>query len=320
MSGVSFLTPDPCPSLCPLCLCGEAGFRSSGETMRVATLIDEVREAVGAARAEGLTVGLAPTMGALHEGHLSLIRQAVADTGFAVVSNYVNPTQFGPGEDFERYPRDLDADNGLCEAAGVALVYAPRTEDLYPPGHDTWVEVPALSQTLEGASRPGHFRGVATVVATLLNIVQPDIAYFGRKDAQQLAVIRRMVRDLCLPVRIVGMPTIREADGLALSSRNRYLSPDERTDALCLVHALRLAEDLVAAGAVEADSVVEGMCGLIEEVASAAIDYIAIVDPETFLARGRIEGATLVALAVRIGQTRLIDNTVVVPPEMTAPE
>jgi len=285
--------------------------------MRVVTRIEDVREAAGAARAEGLTVGLVPTMGALHEGHLSLIRQAVADTGFVVVSNYVNPTQFGPGEDFERYPRDLDADNRLCEAAGVALVYAPRTEDLYPPGHATWIEVTGLSETLEGASRPGHFRGVATVVATLLNIVQPDVAYFGRKDAQQLAVIRRMVRDLCLPVRIVGMPIVREADGLALSSRNRFLSPDERADALCLVHALRLAEDLVAAGAVEAAGIVERMRDLIEPVASAAIDYIAVVDPETFLARARVEGPTLVALAVRIGKTRLIDNTVVTPPTTT---
>jgi len=282
--------------------------------MEVVTHIEEVREAVADARAEGLTVGLVPTMGALHEGHLSLIRRAVAETGSTVVSNYVNPTQFAPGEDFDRYPRDLEADNALCREAGVALVFAPRTEELYAPGHATWVEVAGLSDILEGRSRPGHFRGVATVVAKLFNIVEPDVAYFGRKDAQQLTLVRWMVRDLCLPVRIVEMPIVRDADGLALSSRNRYLTLEERGDALCLVHALRLAEDLVAAGTVDAAAVTERMRRVVAAVPSATLDYIAVVDPETFLARRQVTAPTLIALAVTIGTTHLIDNTVVTAP------
>jgi pantoate--beta-alanine ligase len=287
--------------------------------MNVVTRIDEVREALSGARAEGLSVGLVPTMGALHEGHLSLIRRAVDDTDYAVVSNYVNPTQFGPGEDFERYPRDLEADNARCREAGVALVYAPRTEELYPPGHATWVEVTGVSETLEGLARPGHFRGVATVVAKLLCIVRPDVAYFGRKDAQQSALVRRLVRDLCLPVRVVEMPTVRDADGLALSSRNRYLSPGQRRHALCLVRALRLAEDLVATGTLDAAAITHQMRGVIQSVPAATIDYVALVDPETFLARDHLEGPTLIVAAITIAGAHLIDNTLVTPPAGPAP-
>ena len=281
--------------------------------MKVVTLTSEVREAVGEARSRGLSIGFVPTMGALHEGHMSLIRRAVAEAGFAVVSNYVNPTQFGPGEDFERYPRQPEEDNRLCEEAGVALVYAPLTEELYPPGHATWVTVSGVSETLEGLARPGHFRGVATVVTKLLNIVQPDVAYFGQKDAQQLAVIRRMVRDLCLPVEIVAMPTVRDADGLALSSRNRYLSPDERRQALVLVEALRLAEELAKEGVSDTAPIIERAREVLQGNPAVRVDYVATVDPETFLAAHRIEGPTLLAAAVRVGPVRLIDNVLLTP-------
>jgi len=279
--------------------------------VEVVTKIEEVRAAVSGAREAGRSVGFVATMGALHEGHLSLIRRSVADTGFTVVSNYVNPTQFGPGEDFEEYPRTLEADNAACEQAGVGLVYVPLTEELYPTGHATWVEVAGLSEAFEGKARPRHLRGVATVVTKLLNIVRPDRAYFGRKDAQQLTVIRRLVRDLCLPVEIVAMPTVRDADGLAFSSRNRRLSAEERRDALCLVQALRLAEHLVNAGETEVPALFDRMHGVIDPVAAAEIDYIAAVDPDTFLRKDHVDGPTLIVLAVAVGSIRLIDNCLV---------
>jgi pantoate--beta-alanine ligase len=276
--------------------------------VKIVTLMDEVRVAVREGRAQGHRIGLVPTMGALHAGHLCLIRQAVQDTGFVVVTNYVNPVQFGPQEDFESYPRTMDADNALCRQARVAVVYAPRTEELYPPGHATWVEVTGLSDVLEGRSRPGHFRGVATIVAKLFNIVQPDVAFFGRKDAQQLAVIRRLVRDLCLPVQIVEVPTVRDADGLALSSRNRNLSPAERKDALCLVQALREAEALVATGHRDAGTILDRMRTVVAAAPSAVLDYVTVADPDTFLDKTRVEGPTVIAIAARFGATRLIDN------------
>ena len=281
--------------------------------MKLVKTVGEVREAVGAARREEKSIGFVPTMGYLHEGHLALIRRARAENGFVVVSIFVNPTQFGPAEDFDRYPRDLDRDLDLCRAAGVDLVFAPEVAEMYPPGYQTYVEVEKLSQGLCGASRPGHFRGVATVVTKLFNIVAPDRAYFGEKDAQQLRVIKRMVADLNLPVAIVPVPTVREPDGLAMSSRNTYLSPDERRAALVLYRALSLAAELFAQGERRAEVLLTRMRELIAAEPLARIDYVAVVDDETLTPVEEIDRPVLVALAVFIGRTRLIDNLVLRP-------
>ncbi|MCM8795245.1 MAG: pantoate--beta-alanine ligase [Candidatus Omnitrophica bacterium] len=257
---------------------------------------------------KGKTIGFVPTMGALHQGHLSLIRRARQDTDVVVVSIFVNPTQFGPQEDFQRYPRPFRKDISLCRSLGVDYIFHPLASWMYPEGFKTYVLVEDLSEVLCGRFRPGHFRGVTTVVAKLFNIVRPDIAYFGQKDAQQAIIIKRMVCDLNFPLKIKVMPIIREEDGLALSSRNIYLSPQERNDACVLSEALRLAQGLVKSGIKDTKKIICHMRALIKKKKSAKIDYIAIVDPKTLKPVKKISGRCLLALAVWIGKTRLIDN------------
>lgn len=273
--------------------------------------IAEVRRAVAAARQEGRTVGLVPTMGALHAGHLRLVEKARDASGFVVVSIFVNPTQFGPDEDFRRYPRTLEADAELCSRGGADLIFAPEVAEVYPTGpSSTFVEVPGLSGTLEGASRPGHFRGVATVVLKLFAIVGPDLAFFGTKDYQQLAVIRRMVEDLNLPVEVRAVPTVREPDGLALSSRNRYLDPDHRRAAVVLSRALSAAAGAVEGGERDADRVRQILRETIGSEPLARLDYAEVVDAQT-LEPAREVGpgqGTVALLAARVGPARLIDN------------
>lgn len=271
---------------------------------------ERLREAVRDAHARGRTVGLVPTMGALHEGHLSLMRASAAESGFTVVSVFVNPLQFGPGEDFERYPRDLETDSVLAAAAGADLLYAPRAADLYSPSFRTIVSVRELKEKLCGASRPGHFDGVATVVLKLLNLVRPDRLYMGQKDAQQAIIARRMIEDLDLDVRLRVCPTVREPDGLALSSRNAYLTPEERAWAPAIRRALSDAERLVRDGerdaaAVEA-AVRRGIGG-----GPGRIEYVAIVDAERLDPVRRLSGEVLIATAVHLGRARLIDNVMV---------
>ena len=252
--------------------------------------------------------GLVPTMGALHEGHLTLVRRARAENDHVFVSIFVNPTQFGPNEDFTAYPRDLEHDLSLLEAEGVDCVFLPSVEEMYRVGAETVVDVGLITERLEGVHRPGHFRGVATVVLKLFNILKPTHAYFGRKDAQQLVVIRRMVRDLDLDVEVVPIDTVREPDGLALSSRNAYLNSTERQAALCLSSALNLAEEMWTRGTRDADYIRRRMLDIIEEEELAKADYVSIAHPETLEELERIHGPALVSLAVRIGRTRLIDN------------
>jgi pantoate--beta-alanine ligase len=276
--------------------------------------VEEVRASVSEARSSGLRVGLVPTMGALHEGHARLIERCRAETGFVVVSIFVNPTQFGPNEDFSRYPRTLDADARLCESAGADLVFAPGVESMYPYGREgaTFVEVPGFSAVLEGVSRPGHFRGVATVVLKLFSITRPDVAYFGAKDFQQQLVIRRMVADLNVPVEIRTVPTVREADGLALSSRNRYLNPDERRAAAALYRALTRAREAVQAGERDANRVRQILTETVESERLMTLDYAEVADAESLKPLvGLSPGQNAVALlAARAGATRLIDNAV----------
>ncbi len=253
-------------------------------------------------------VGFVPTMGYLHEGHLSLVRAAGRDNPNVVVSIFVNPTQFGPGEDFERYPRDEERDLSLLHGEQVDVVFMPSVEEMYPEGASTFVEVEGITDVLEGAHRPGHFRGVTTIVAKLFNIVQPARAYFGQKDAQQLAVVRKMMRDLRRDIEIVGLPIVREPDGLALSSRNAYLSPEERQAALVLSRALSKAEQLFAAGERNAEALRAAMRELIGAEPLARVDYVSVADPETLRELDRVKSGALVSLAARIGNTRLIDN------------
>jgi pantoate--beta-alanine ligase len=247
-------------------------------------------------------------MGALHEGHLSLIRAARALDGFVVVSIFVNPTQFGPGEDFEEYPRDLPRDLALAQGAGADLVFSPSAAELYPEGFGTWVEVEGLTEGLCAASRPGHFRGVCTVVVKLLNICRPDRAYFGEKDAQQLAVVRKMVRELDIPVDIVGCPTVREPDGLALSSRNARLSPQQRAQAPALYRALRVGLTLIENGVRDAAVVKKEMRSVLEDADLAQIDYVEVVDAGSLKPLNTIRGRCLLAVAVWFGKVRLIDS------------
>ncbi|MHB1558412.1 MAG: pantoate--beta-alanine ligase [Isosphaeraceae bacterium] len=273
--------------------------------------VADVRRAVAQARAGGRVVGLVPTMGALHAGHIRLIERCRDEAGWVAVSVFVNPTQFGPNEDFARYPRTLDNDLARCRDAGVDLVWAPTPLTVYPGGSEsTWVEVPGLSGILEGASRPGHFRGVATVVLKLFEVVRPDLAVFGQKDYQQQLVIRRMVDDLHVPVRIVTEPTVRESDGLALSSRNRYLSPDERASATVLHAALVRARDAVRSGETSANRVRQILRNTLESNESVRLDYAEVADADTLAALERLDpGTRVVALvAARVGSTRLIDN------------
>jgi len=274
--------------------------------------IAATRAASRAAKAAGGRVGLVPTMGYLHRGHLELVRRARELADWVVVSIFVNPTQFGPTEDLERYPKDFERDRALCEGAGVDALFAPSAAEMYPAGFQSYVSVEELSRPLCGVSRPGHFRGVATVVAKLFHLSEADVAVFGEKDYQQLQVIRRMVRDLDLPVEIVGVPTVREPDGLALSSRNKYLTAPERERALCLSRALSAAQDLVEAGEPDAGRVLERVGAILAE-GRAEVDYAELRDAETLQPVDRIREEVILALAARIGATRLIDNRVLTP-------
>ncbi len=253
-------------------------------------------------------VGFVPTMGYLHDGHLALVRAARKQNDHVVVSIFVNPVQFGPNEDFERYPRDEQRDLALLRDERVDAVFLPSVDEMYPKGASTFVDVEGVTGMLEGARRPGHFRGVATVVAKLFTIVQPRRAYFGRKDAQQLVVVRKLVRDLRFDIEIVPVPIVHEPDGLAMSSRNAYLSPAEREAALVLSRALRQAEALFAAGERDAERVRAAMRELIAQEPLAQVDYVSVADPDSLRELERIEGSALASLAVRIGATRLIDN------------
>jgi pantoate--beta-alanine ligase len=271
--------------------------------------IAETRNACARIRAAGRTLGLVPTMGALHEGHLSLVRAAQASCDAVAVSIFVNPTQFGPKEDFAGYPRSLEQDCRILEAAGVDLVFAPSAAEMYPNGASTFVEVTGLSERLDGASRPGHFRGVATVVAKLLNILLPDRAFFGQKDAAQVAVLRKMVRDLKFPVQLEVGPTVREPDGLALSSRNSYLNPEQRREALVLYRALLTVQQQVQGGEHDPGKLIAGALRILAEEPAVRLDYFTIVDPETLEDVLEVRaGAALVAVAAFVGATRLIDN------------
>jgi len=280
--------------------------------MKIVETIRQVRQIIALQKKQGKRVGFVPTMGALHQGHLSLIRLARKHSDFVVVSIFVNPTQFGPKEDFKKYPRNPKKDAALCKSAGADLIFAPVPEEIYPKGFSTYVNVENLTQGLCGASRPGHFKGVTTVVAKLFNIVQPDAAVFGQKDAQQLTVIRRMTADLDLPIKIIGAPIVREPDGLAMSSRNAYLTLEERAEAPTLYRSLQLAGNMIKSGKRQADSVKREMAKLLyRDAPLGEIDYIEIVDNETLRPVKQIKQNTLIALAVKLPNARLIDNLVI---------
>ncbi len=281
--------------------------------MDVVNRVVELRERVRAARAGGSVIGVVPTMGAFHEGHLELMRRAKAECGFVVVTLFVNPTQFGPSEDLSRYPRDLEGDRRMAASTGADLLFAPPVEEVYPPGSRTWVTVEDLTQGLCGASRPTHFRGVTTVVAKLFNMVQPDRAYFGEKDYQQLQVIRQMTRDLDFPIEIVPCPIVREADGLAMSSRNRYLSPEQRVSGLALHRALSAARARFADGERAAEALLQAARAEVEAESGVRLDYLELVEATELTPVDRVERPALLAGAIYVGSTRLIDNTVLVP-------
>lgn len=276
--------------------------------MNISGSINEVRQIVKKWRKEGLTVGLVPTMGYLHEGHKSLIDKAVKENDRVVVSVFVNPIQFGPTEDLASYPRDLERDAKLCEEAGANLIFHPEKEEMYFDDFSSFVEVQGVSKGLCGKSRPIHFRGVCTVVTKLFNIVKPDRAYFGQKDAQQLAVVKRMVRDLNMDIEIVGCPIIREEDGLAKSSRNTYLSAEERKAAVILSKSLKLGKEAIEKGERDSKKIIDIIANNINTEKLAKIDYVEIVDPLSIENIDKIENSALVAMAVYIGKTRLIDN------------
>lgn len=278
--------------------------------------ISAIREAVTRARENGRSIALVPTMGALHAGHLSLIEAARRTGAYTVVSIYVNPTQFAPGEDLDAYPRSMETDHATCHAAGVDLIFAPSDTEMYPPGDQTRIRPGPLAEPLCGAFRPGHFEGVCTIVAKLLNIVQPDTAYFGQKDGQQALVIRRMVADLSMPVRIEVCPTVREPDGLALSSRNAYLSEKDRRRAVCLFGALSAGRDALLSGERSMERIGEAMRQQLTEIAGSddppiTIDYLEIVDAESLTPANNLAGRLMLAGAIRLGETRLIDNLIV---------
>ena len=279
--------------------------------MDICYTIKDVRECVNAWKREGLTVGFVPTMGYLHEGHKSLMEAARANNDKVVVSVFVNPMQFGPNEDLESYPRDFEKDSALCESVGVDLIFHPEPEEMYADGFCSYVDMNGLTTELCGKSRPIHFRGVQTVVLKLFNIVKPDRAYFGQKDAQQLAVIRRMVKDLNVDTEIVGCPIVREADGLAKSSRNTYLNPDERKAALILSRSLKLGRELIENGETDSKAVIKAITDSINTEPLAKIDYVDVVDFDTITPVDRIGKSVLVAIAVYIGKTRLIDNFII---------
>ncbi len=289
--------------------------------MRTFQQVSGLRIYLRGIRAEGKTIGFVPTMGALHDGHLSLMRRARNENDLVIASIFVNPTQFGAGEDFEKYPRDLNKDLQMTSLVGVDAIFSPSLEEVYPPTHRTFVEVEGIGETLEGKRRPGHFRGVATVVAKLLNMVQPDSAYFGQKDYQQFLVIERMARDLNLPMSIIMAPTMRESDGLAMSSRNAYLSPEQRKAATILHEVLLDAQRRVDEGETSAARLRSELEAKLAREPLAVPDYVAIGDPDTLDPLTTLEGrAAVVALAVCFGTTRLIDNAVIAPPGVTVPK
>ena len=280
--------------------------------MRIVRTIAELRVALKAVRESGQSIGFVPTMGFLHEGHASLIRQSTARCDVTVVSVFVNPTQFGPSEDLDLYPRDLERDQNLCLRLGVKILFMPEPQEIYPPGFTTSITVGTMGSILCGTFRPGHFQGVATVVAKLFNLVQPDLAFFGQKDLQQSAVIQRMVKDLNLPVDILVAPTVREADGMALSSRNTYLSPEERQRALGISRGLMAAEAVFKAGERECATLLATVRAELRE--ADAIQYCELVDPLTLEPiTGRVTRPAAIAVAVVIGKTRLIDNLLLSP-------
>ncbi|HEX7447077.1 MAG TPA: pantoate--beta-alanine ligase [Pirellulales bacterium] len=285
----------------------------SSSSPRLVTKLSDMRAAIAAARRGGKTIGLVPTMGALHAGHLSLVEHSRQECGYTVVTIFVNPTQFGPKEDFARYPRNLDADLALLRPSGADLVFAPEVGDVYGPHHATFIEMHGVADALEGRCRPGHFRGVATVVLKLLNMTAPDRAYFGQKDYQQSLVIRRLVADLDLPIEIRVCPTVREADGLALSSRNVYLNSAERAEALAISRALRRAEELVRSGHRDCAAVAEAMRAILAGAPGLRVEYLAVVDAETLDTIVTIDRPALAAVAAFVGQTRLIDNALLWP-------
>lgn len=280
---------------------------------QVVTTVRQLREGLSPLRRAGKRIGVVPTMGALHEGHLSLVRISQAECDTTVVTIFVNPTQFGPNEDFSKYPRTLDKDLAALATCGPVLVFAPTVAEMYPAGFSSWVEVGAVAEPFEGTHRPGHFRGVATVVMKLFQMVGADVAYFGQKDYQQTLVIRRMVRDLDVPIEVKVCPTVREADGLAMSSRNAYLDPQARQRSLVLWKSLCLAQKLVNQGQRDATAIRTEMEKQIRAAEDAQIDYIALADPETLAPVQEIRDRTVALLAVRIGGTRLIDNLVLEP-------
>ncbi len=276
--------------------------------MLVTGEIQEIRKAIAQARQQGCQIGCVPTMGALHPGHLSLVEECRKRVNFVLVTIFVNPTQFGEGEDLDKYPRPLEADLEACRAAGVSCVYTPEISSLYPDGFDTWVEVGGMSTILEGACRPGHFRGVTTIVTKLFNIVQPELACFGAKDYQQLTLIRQMVKDLNMPIEIVIGETIREADGLAMSSRNRYLSDEHRKTALCLSQALDLAEESLNSSEKNIEQIEQQMLDHINSYEDVRPEYAVLRDPDTLEVLKDRQPEMVALIATYVGQTRLIDN------------
>jgi pantoate--beta-alanine ligase len=279
--------------------------------MQIITSISDMQSLAESLRNQGRTIGFVPTMGFLHEGHLSLIRRARQECDAVVVSVFVNPAQFGPHEDFERYPRDEEGDRGKCESVGVDILFMPTVAGMYSERLSVFVTVDEISDILEGAVRPGHFRGVATVVCKLFNIVKPRKAYFGQKDYQQFVVIRRMVKGLNMDVEITMLPTIREQDGLAMSSRNSYLNPDERDGAAAVSRALFAAEELVRTGVKEPEKLKNTICTVLGEQKGMEIDYVEIADPESLVPLVGVQEKLVMLVAVRVGQTRLIDNCLV---------
>ncbi|ABN52135.1 MAG TPA: pantoate--beta-alanine ligase [Hungateiclostridium thermocellum] len=279
--------------------------------MRVIETISDLKAIIRTQKNLGRVIGLVPTMGYLHEGHLSLVNMSRQNNDYTVMSIFVNPTQFGPNEDFDRYPRDLERDLKLAEAAGVDVVFAPSVKEMYPDGYKTYVNVEGITEVLCGKSRPGHFRGVTTIVTKLFNIVEPHRAYFGQKDAQQVAVIKKMVKDLNMNVEIITCPIVREEDGLAMSSRNVYLSPEERKSAVILSKSLMEAEELIKKGETDAKKIRKYIIDRIQTEKNAVIDYVEVVNADTLENVDEIKGRVLVALAVKFGSTRLIDNVIV---------
>ncbi|MCK5226432.1 MAG: pantoate--beta-alanine ligase [Planctomycetes bacterium] len=279
--------------------------------MKISETIKSVRELVNTARKAGKKIGFVPTMGALHIGHISLIEEAVKQCDFVAVSIFVNPTQFSVGEDFQKYPRPLQADLEICKKAGVDVVFAPSIKEMYPNENLTWVNVEKITEPLCGKSRHGHFRGVATVCTKLFNIVVPDFAYFGQKDAQQAAVIKQMISDLNMPVEIVVCPTVREKDGLAVSSRNQYLSRQHKKDATLIYKSLQKCQQMILAGEEDVSVIIDGIGQILSQSPAIEIEYISVVDAQTLQNLTKISGKVLVAIAVKIGSTRLIDNILV---------